>query len=192
MSDISDSDSESRSINISRERKGRRCRRIVFNDFVGEHSYRQVIDFSTKEKYDTEPGMFSPYTTTHDSLRSVRMRERQFCEARVGPGAIPPVKAQPEIRVPDSRNVRESTTQFAQEGSLSQVWDLARATGIAKAIYLSCWVLLYEIYEDPSYEKLKNRASLSRIINQTIMPQLKMLFFFCILQANPSPVLFYL
>ena len=34
MSDISDSGGESRVISISKGRKGRRCRRIVFEDFV--------------------------------------------------------------------------------------------------------------------------------------------------------------
>ena len=110
LSDISDSDGESRVINISKGRKARRCRRIVFSDIVDEHTYRQVIDFSPPGIYDTYTGMFSPFTTTHDSARSVRMRERHFREARVDPGAIPQVKVQPEIRVPDTNNVRESTT----------------------------------------------------------------------------------
>ena len=155
LSDISDSDGEGRVISISKGRKGRRCRRIVFNDIVDEHTYRQVIDFSSPRNYEVPSGMFSPYTTTHDSIRSVRMRERHFREARVDPGAIPQVKAQPEIRVPDTKNVRESTTQFAHKGSLSQVYDLARATGIAKVVYSRFLIILYEHFEDPNCGKTK-------------------------------------
>ena len=119
MSDISDSDGESRKIHISKVRKGRRCRRIVFKDIVDEHTYRQVIDFSSKDNYEVARGMFSPYTTTHDSLRQIRMRERHFREARVDPGAEPQEIVQPELRVPDTKNVKESTTQFAQKDSLA-------------------------------------------------------------------------
>ena len=49
LSDISDSDGESRLINISKGRKGRHCRCIVFNDIVDEHTYRQVIGFLLQE-----------------------------------------------------------------------------------------------------------------------------------------------
>ena len=154
MSDISDSDSERRTILISKGRKRRYCRRIVFNDNVDEHTHRQVVDFSQPYTHDTTWCIFSPYTTTHDSWRSVRMRERHFREARVDPGAIPPVKVPNEDYVPDTKNVREPTTQIAQKGSLSQVWDLASATAIAKATYLRVWVLLYEFYDNPSFENL--------------------------------------
>ena len=190
MSDISDSDGESRVINISNRRKGRHCRRIIFDNVVDERTYRQVIDFTPKDCYESQEGMFSPYTTTHDSIRLVPMPERHSREARVDPGAIPQVKVQPEIRVPATKSVRESTTQFAQKGSLSQVWDLARATGIANAVSIRFLILLYEHFGDSQYEKLKTRADLPSIINESVMPQLKKLFFFCIIQASPSPVVF--
>ena len=190
MSDISDSDGENRRIHISKLGKGRRCRRIVFKDIVDEHTYRQVIDFSSPDNYEVHRGMFSPYTTTHDSFRQVRMRERHFREARIDPGAEPQVTVQPEIRVPDAKNVKESTTRFAQKDNLAQVWDLARATGFAKAVYLRFIILLYEIFDESDYEKLKTRKDLSAIINQVVMPKLKELFFFCIIQAKPSPVIF--
>ena len=73
---------------------------------------------------------------------------------------------------------------------MSQVWRLARATGIAKAVYIRFLILLYEHFGDSNYEKLKTRADLSSIINETVMPQLQELFFFCIIQAFPSPVVF--
>ena len=114
--------------------------------------------------------MFSPYTTTHDSFHEARMGDRHFREARVDPGSIPQVNLSPEIRVPDTRNVKESTTDFAQPHSLSQVWDLARATGIAKAVYLRFLIILTETFGEHCYEKLKKRHGLSAIINETVIP----------------------
>ena len=149
MSDISDSDSENRSVLISKGRISRRCRGLVFCDFVEGRFYREVIDFSQPNTHDTTRCIFiSPYTTTHDTARSVRMRDRHFHEACVDPGALPPVKVRNGNYVLDTKNVRESTMPFAQKNGLLQVWDLAQAIGIAKAIYLRFWVLLYEISDN--------------------------------------------
>lgn len=195
MSDISDSDSESRSIRISKGRRSRHCRRIVFREFVEEHLYRQVVDFSRPHTHDTTWFIFSPYSTTHDTLRSVRMRGRHFHEARVDPGAIPPVTVSNGSNIPDTKNVRESTLPFGkfaiQKNGLQEVCGLARAIAIVKAIYLRVGILLYEMAApNPHYHNVKDEPDLSRRINECIMPELKELFFFCLIEVNPSPVIF--
>ena len=105
--DVSDSETESRTINISQGKRRRHCRRIMFEDYITD------------------------------------IRERHFHEARVDPGAMPPVNVSNGDFIPDTRNVRESEMSC---GSL-QVWDLARAVGIAKAVRLRFWLLLYEIMD---------------------------------------------
>ena len=76
------------------------------------------------------------------------MRERHFYDARVDPGAMPQVNVASGNFIPDTRNVRESELPFG----LRRVWDLARAIGLAKAVYLRFWVLLYGIMDQPSVE----------------------------------------
>ena len=162
----------------------------VFYDFAEEHFYRQVTDFSQPNTHDTVWCIFSPYTTTHDTTRSVRMRDRHFHEARVDPGAIPPVKVYNGDYVPDTKNARESTMPFAQTNGLLQVWDMPRAIVIAKALHLRFLILLYETMHIPHYHDVKDNPPISTLINELIMPELKKHIFFCIIEVNPSPIIF--
>ena len=50
--------------------------------------------------------------------------------------------------IPDTKNVRVSEMPFG----LLQVWELARAVGNAKAVYLRFWLLLYEIIDAPAIQ----------------------------------------
>ena len=128
-------------------------------------------------------------------MRSVRMRDPHFQEARVDPGAIPPVAVSNGSNIPDTKNARESTLPFGkfaiQKNGLQKVWDLARAIAIAKAIYLRFWVFLYEMAAlDPHCHNVEDEPDLSRRINECIMQELKKLFFFCLIEVNPTPIIF--
>lgn len=128
----------------------------------------KVIVFSQPNTHDTTWFIFSPYTTTHDTTRSVRMRDRHFHDTRVDPGAIPPVNVYNGNYVPDAKNVRGCAMPFAQKNGLLQVWGLARAIGIAKALYLRFLILLYEIMDVPIYQQSRINQP-SQILSMNIL-----------------------